>query len=543
MNLKDWNSFFTIMTIGLLMQTLSLNAVSSDIIKVKAGSMKIGWATADVTPDRPVGIAGGSSARISEGIRDRVLATTLVIESVRTDGSSDMAIMVSMDAVAITELLNQKVKKLVKKSISAIDTVKIILSATHTHSAPEQFTEPGLSIMHKKYDINVPVAWAFWGVDLGVMTADEYIEFSAARIAKAIEQAWNSRKPGGISFGLAYASTGQNRLTTYYDGTAAMYGSANRPDFSHMEGYEDHSLGLLYTWDTKGKLTGVVINIGMTSQIVYGFMISSDFWHETRNELHNRLGKGLFVLPLCSAAGDQSPKIMIDERAEKRMEKLTGRNQMEQIANRIADGVTSILNVMEKNIEWNPEFKHQVEMVELNRRVITEKDLTTRRSTFHNKTEENVYETFDRLLAEYKKMYREIEEHPEMKQKNRWYTPITSVHWLLGRAWSTMERYELQKKVFTVPAEVHVIRIGDMAIATNPFELYVDYGMQIKARSKAVQTFVVQLASPGYLGYLPTERAVKGGAYGAIPQSTTIGPEGGRVLVNRTVDLINSFWQ
>jgi len=187
-------------------------------------------------------------------------------------------------------------------------------------------------------------------------------------------------------------------------------------------------------------------------------------------------------------------------------------------------------------------LKHRAQQVELNRRVITEKDLTTRRSTYHNKTAESVQETFDRLLGEYKKMYKQFEEHPELKRKPYWFVPITGTHWLLARAWRTLERYELQKTVSTLPVEVHVIRIGDLAIATNPFELYLDYGMQIKARSKAVQTFLVELASPGGGGYLPTQRSVQGGAYGAIPQSTLIGPEGGRVLVNRTLELIESLW-
>ena len=155
-------------------------------------------------------------------------------------------------------------------------------------------------------------------------------------------------------------------------------------------------------------------------------------------------------------------------------------------------------------------LKHRVEQVELNRRVITEKDLTTRRSTFHNKKAESVQETFDRLLGEYKKMYKQFEEHPELKSKPHWYVSITGTHWLLARAWRTLERYELQKTVSTLPVKVHVIRIGDMAIATNPFELYLDYGTQIKARSKAVQTFVVELASPGGGGYLPTQRSVRG---------------------------------
>ncbi len=65
--------------------------------------------------------------------------------------------------------------------------------------------------------------------------------------------------------------------------------------------------------------------------------------------------------------------------------------------------------------------------------------------------------------------------------------------------------------------------------------------MQIKARSKAVQTFVVQIAND-HRSYLPTHRSIAGGAYGAIPQSNEIGPEGGRELVERTLMLIESLW-
>jgi hypothetical protein len=62
----------------------------------------------------------------------------------------------------------------------------------------------------------------------------------------------------------------------------------------------------------------------------------------------------------------------------------------------------------------------------------------------------------------------------------------------------------------------------------------------VKARSKAVQTFVVQLAGNG--SYVPAERSVTGGAYGAIPESTEVGPEGGRELVEQTLELLDSLW-
>lgn len=89
-------------------------------------------------------------------------------------------------------------------------------------------------------------------------------------------------------------------------------------------------------------------------------------------------------------------------------------------------------------------------------------------------------------------------------------------------------------------ADIHVLRIGDAAVCTTGFELFNDFGVQIKARSKAVQTFVIQLA--GEDGYLPTPRAVQGGGYSAMVQSNEVGPEGGQVLVDRTVELINSMW-
>jgi hypothetical protein len=104
-----------------------------------------------------------------------------------------------------------------------------------------------------------------------------------------------------------------------------------------------------------------------------------------------------------------------------------------------------------------------------------------------------------------------------------------------------MKRYEAQKEELSWSIEIHILRLGDIVIATNPFELFLDYGLRIKARSQALQTFIVQLAS-GYYGYLPTKRAVAAGGYGAEAASNNVGPEGGQELVEQTVKLINEMW-
>jgi len=102
-------------------------------------------------------------------------------------------------------------------------------------------------------------------------------------------------------------------------------------------------------------------------------------------------------------------------------------------------------------------------------------------------------------------------------------------------------RYELQKTDPNYPAEIHVLRLDDLALATNPFELYNDYSTRIKARSPASQTSVVQLTAD-CPAYLPTERAVQGGGYSARIDDGVVGPEGGRVLVEETTRLLKSLW-
>lgn len=490
--------------------------------------LRIGWGSADLTPERPVLVAGMAQARVSDGVADPITATALAIESIREGKPAGMAVLVSCDLLYIVDRLRDRVRELARQSLPEIDPKSVVLNATHTHNSAETYTDPDLGRKLSRFGLEIPEAWSAWGIDLGVMSPSEYTEFAAARIVEAIGQAWKGRKPGGASFGLGHAVVGHNRLTAYADGRSQMYGSTDRPDFSHVEGYEDHSVNLLYTWSADRKLTGVMVNVACPSQVGAGSRISADFWHETRNELRSRLGEGLFVLPQCSAAGDQSPSVLVDTKAEARMGELTGRSRRGMIAVEIADAVEFVLPAAEKTIEFTPVFAHRAEQVEISLRRLAEADIKP------------VEERFEGFLKQYRTLREKLEAQPELKQKPGWFSDITGVFWNLRRASNVLDRFELQKTKPTIPVEVQVIRLGEMVIATNRFELYVDYGTQIKGRSRAVQTFVVQLA--GQASYLPTRRSIAGGAYGAIPESTLIGPEGGGELVDRTVELIGSLW-
>ena len=116
--------------------------------------------------------------------------------------------------------------------------------------------------------------------------------------------------------------------------------------------------------------------------------------------------------------------------------------------------------------------------------------------------------------------------------------------WPFGPICELVSRYEQQEENPDHLVESHIIRLGDVVIATNSFELFVDYGMRIRCRSKALQTFLVQLADGSGLGsYLPTQRALEGGHYSAVVKSVWVGPEGGQKLVDNTVAAIDSLFR
>lgn len=516
---------------------ISIQGFGNTNIKPQADSFKIGWSTVDITPSKPVLIAGQFHARVSEGVMDPITATVLAMESVK-NGVSQSSVMISVDWVSVSDGMRDKsnfrgrLRELLKDMSPALKGEHILINATHSHAAPYVTeTDP-----EKIYGISLKMM----SPEKEMMSPKDYTEFAAQKIASAVREAWKNRKKGGISYGLSKAVIGYNRLQVLQSGKSQMYGNTDSKDFKNIEGYENHNLNLMYTWDEKSQLTGVVVNAAVPSQVSeHSYLLSGDFWTETKANFKEKFGKNVHVLGQVSAAGDQSPHHMWGSRAEERMQKLmgyaadgTGRGSLahrKMIAFRLTEATASILPVMKQNIEWQPELKHKTETIQLSRRLLGEQDLVDARKEIAT------------WKPEYEKLLAAAKADPESMKKPRWYSNLTINHSKYRRGESVLERYELEKVQPTLPVEIQVIRLGDMVIASNPFELYLDYGIQMLARSKAIQTFVVQLAGSG--SYLPTERSINGGAYGAVPASTIMGPEGGQQLVDNTLRIIEELYK
>ncbi len=499
--------------------------------------LKIGWASADLTPDQPVIICGQFHARVSEGILDPLTATALALES-----GDVRAVLVSCDYAVIPDFLRDEVRARAHKACPELSPASIVLNATHTHSSAE------IRVKNDLLRTTVENAPTYFGVspqELGVMPPEDYVAGVIDKIAQAVIQAWQKRAPGGIGFGLGQAVVGRNRRLAYYSGESRMYGKSNDPEFSHVEGCEDHAVNLLCTYDPDKNLTGMAVNLACPAQVSENiFQISADFWHDTRAELRQRFGAGLFVLPQCSAAGDQSPHVLISQAAEARMLYLKGLADKlpekpdsnlgaplalrREISLRIAATIGSVLPAIGRDIQFAPACACLTEIVNLPMTKLTREDADYARGQAAQ------------LRAQFDQAHTDLQTHPEIKKDPHWYIKITRAYrrmlWFAG----VVDRFEHQADRPSLPVEAHVLRLGDAAMAFNPFEYYLDYGLQIKARSPAAQTFVVQLAGTGT--YVPTPRSVAGKGYGSIPASNPVGPEGGRLLAEKTLAMLAAAW-
>lgn len=479
-------------------------------------TVRIGWASRDITPHGPVVLGAQFKMRISEDVDGPVTVTALAV-SVNAP-ETDSVIFVSCDLGGFRHRWYDENDFLalcletIRARSPEIDVTKLVLNATHTHTAPMSMVDhfgPETDILPEN-----------------VMTADAYMTLLRNRIAEVVADAWARRQPAGVSFGLGTAVVGHNRRATYFEtdtthkpgavvnGFTKMYGNTNDPNFSHIEGYEDHYVNLLYTWGAQRNLTGVVVNLACPSQETeHAMTVSADFWHEIRTEIRKRHGAHIHVLAQCSAAGDQSPHRLWYKQAEERMLRLRGLTMRQEIGRRVANAVDEVLPAARSAIATQLPFKHVVREIQLPRRNVTPEEAEQVRADLAKLETEAAAGANNFRVAQ--------------------------------RARRVLERFTQQQHIPCVSMTLHAIRLGDMAFATHRFELFLDYGIRIKARSPAVQTFLIQLtANAGWDGtYLPSGRAVAGKGYGGGVYDNEVGPQGGRVIVEETVKALNALWE
>ena len=494
-------------------------------------TLKIGWGRREISIDEPVSIPGQAYMRISEKILDPLYTTALCIDG---GEGQDAVIFCTCETISIRNNVTEPIRELVRSMRPELPTAAIILCATHTHTCPTTADTPEATPDGQP-----------------IYPGSKYRAFFIQQAADAIVEAWDNRAEGGFSYGYGYAVVSHSRRVVYHDdfskrsaagllapnGRGVMYCNTADDNFSHYEAGADHFLNALFTFDKENKLTGMVVNVPCPSQISENLtMLSSDYWHDVRQAVAKEFGEDVYVLPQCAAAGDLSPRILHYKQAQARRMALkydlpydpNGGNTMNKImserydiAQRILEGLRDIYSWAKKDIQTQVIVAHKSEILQLPKRMITDAE---------KQWCEDTIRILDTQLEEKKNGTPE-----EIRRAVSTHTSVTN------RNKRAIAKWETQKNEPNLPMECHVVRIGDMAFATNRFELYMDFMHRIQARSPFTQTFVVQLAGAEGSLYLPTERGVANKGYSASIFCNIVGPEGGQVLVDETVRMLKEL--
>ena len=497
-------------------------------------SVLIGWAEESIVPEKKVRLAGQFYERISEYVESDITVTAMAVES----GGEEL-ILASVDVEGMSDNQVKIARKKLAVLMPEFDTRKLVIAVTHTHTSLELGKREDTD--HQNNPLSPDVLDDFLPedkkhkekvvTDNTILTPDEGIEFVAEKIALAAKKAWDARSEALYTNEFGRAPVGMCRRVSYDDGTSQMWGDTNTANFVALEGGNDSGIELLYTFDKNKKLTGVVANIACPAQILeQRSIISADYWGRTKAILREKLGNDVFLLGLCGAGGDQCPRDLvrwvepetpIDDpnvkrenvifhKADPSMYDISGCNRVgKRIANEIISVYEDITELKDKAV-----FEHK----------ITDLDLPLRKAT----------------KKEYDNAVRELEYYIDKNKDRDAFTFEDSARMHVHAG--LIARYREQQHKEVVSVECHFIRLGSIAIVTNPYEMFLDYGNRIKARSRAEQTFIVQLCC-GAHGYLPTKKAEKAGHYSAYISSGDTGSEGGDILTRNAIAAINKMFE
>jgi hypothetical protein len=475
--------------------------------------LKIGWGEADITPDnRVVELAGQYYQRIADGIHSRLKTVAMLLEQ-----NNKYSLMISLDVAGVPGDFCINVQKVIAEKFPEISADKILISAIHTHNAP------GLRIGRN-----------WWQRNPDAISTDEYRELVTGKILEAVRQALASRQESGIGNALSFANVGHCRRAVYSGGTAEMYGVTNRDDFTGMEGGEDSGVDLMFSFDKSGNPTGAIVNVACPSQVMEAtYKISSDYMGKLRELLKARFGKNFSTLCQIAPAGCQSPRDLTRPETNSPLWRERG---VEIIANRLWEAIEGAYKNIAANIKYDVKLEHSAKEIELPRRRALYQDYLDAKKKMGELEK----------IQDSKSAYRDFcaETHAKEKIIDRPGPYDSKLHHFvkIRNEEAVIKRYEDQSENPVLKIQLHIIRLGELVFASNPFELYLEFGHRIRARSQAEQTFMIQLCN-GIGGYLPSKRAEKLGGYGGLIINGQVGSDGGAMLVDATVKGIEKLWE
>jgi hypothetical protein len=423
-----------------LLATVSLLVLSGSLA---ADELKAGAFAQDVTPEKfPISVNGGFNDRKATSAHDPLHARCLVLDN----GTTKIAIVVVDSCMIPRDLLDAA--KLIAEKQTGIRAANMLISATHTHTAPTLG-----SVFQSDPD-------------------PEYLRFLTQKIADGITKAHADRIPAKIAWGVAdepnhvfnrrwKMKPGVKNLDPFGGDTDQVKMNPQRmsPDLVEPAGPTDPRVTVLSVRTADDKPLALYANYSLH---YVGDMpaLSADYFGVFADSIAAKLkaGKGFVGMLSNGTSGDVNN---INFKAE--AEKLKPGERSRVVADAVA---TAAMKALE-----GAEYTSRIDM----KAVTTEIELGVRKPTAAELTRaEGILE----------------------KAKGR---ELKGPEEVYARETVLIAKYPDKVKV-----PLQAMRIGQLGVVAIPCEVFTDIGLKIKKEISPLKpTCVVSLAN-GYFGYLPT---------------------------------------
>jgi hypothetical protein len=191
---------FTILISFLLFSKISL----SQQINAADGTMEVGVARVDITPEVPIRLAGYASRVKSESqvVLQRLSANALAFGS----DAQHPSILITVDLVGIPWRITQKLTEQLSKKMG-IEPEQLVICASHTHGGPEVGNL--LNILQSRGD---HFSDSLLALDQ-LVHISEYTEQLSRKLEEVALAALKNRKPAFVAWGQGQALFAANRRT------------------------------------------------------------------------------------------------------------------------------------------------------------------------------------------------------------------------------------------------------------------------------------------------------------------------------------------
>lgn len=327
------------------------------------------------------------------------------------------------------------------------------------------------------------------------LSADEaYLEWLAVKAADAVILAYRDRREARIGFGAGHeADIAFHRRFFMKDGTVRTNPGLRNPDIDRPAGPIDPEVGVIRIDDADGRPMGVVTNYAVHTDTVGGTQYCADFPGELSVVLKKVLGEQTVSLFMMGASGNINHYDVLGGRKEDYAK--PSRHYLKM--GRILAG--EVLKVREKIVtSGEAAVKELKTNITLSYRQPTEQQIEAAQANLANLPEGHVERNFAKELLE-----------------------------------------AARRGEGTTEAEIQTIAVGEAAVVGLPAEIFVEFGLQIKAGSPYGLTIINELCNGNAGTYVCTKEAYRLGGYEPrITSNNRLQEETGDIFVESALKLL-----